>query len=161
MMKETADEIRALVARFQPELKGFRDEDIRERTDPVKWSRKEILGHLIDSACNNQQKFVRMMQQPELSFPGYAQDDWVELQKWASANYEEMIDLWVAYNRHIAFLIENVESRFLEHKITIEGTGPFTLGFIMPDYVEHMKHHLKQIFPDAELENKFVNVYGA
>ena len=160
-MKESADEIRSLIAEFEPALRRLNDEDIRDRTHPGKWARKEVLGHLIDSACNNQQKFVRMMQQRHLHFPGYAQNDWVDLQNWASADYEAMVDLWVAYNRHIAYIIENVETRFLEHTITIEDAGPFTLRFVMPDYVEHMKHHLKQIFPDATLENRFVNVYGA
>ena len=101
------------------------------------------------------------MQQPSLEFPGYAQDDWVDLQNWANADWIEMVDLFAAYNRHIAYLIETIDPKFHSHTITIEGVGPFTLGFIMPDYVEHLKHHVKQIFPDIELENKFVNVYNA
>jgi hypothetical protein len=156
-----ADEIRNLVGRFEPMLRELNDEDIRERPRPKKWARKEVLGHLIDSACNNQQKFVRMMQQPHLDFPGYAQDDWVDLQKWAAADWNTMVNLWAAYNHHVAYIIENVEPQHLANTITIEGAGPFTLEFIMPDYVEHMKHHLKQIFPDVDLTNSFVNVYGA
>ena len=142
-------------------MRELRDEEIRERPRPKKWARKEVLGHLIDSACNNQQKFVRMMQQRSVEFPGYAQDDWVDLQKWAAADWTEMVDLWAAYNRHIAYLIEHMNPDFLAHEIRIEGAGPFTLEFIMPDYVEHMKHHLKQVFPDTDLQNAFVNVYGA
>ncbi|MFK7821691.1 MAG: DinB family protein [Planctomycetaceae bacterium] len=158
---EIAAEIRALVSQFEPMMRELKDEDIRERPRPKKWARKEVLGHLVDSACNNQQKFVRMMQQPHLDFPGYAQDDWVDLQKWASADWNTMVTLWAAYNQHIAYIIENVEPQCLANTITIEGAGPFTLEFIMPDYVEHMKHHLRQIFPDVDLENAFVNVYGA
>ena len=101
------------------------------------------------------------MQQPYLDFPGYAQDDWVDLQNWAAAEWSEMIQLFSNYNQHIAYLIENVNPDFLQHTISIEGVGPFTLEFIMPDYVEHLKHHVKQIFPDIDLENKFVNVYNA
>ncbi len=160
-MKSVAAEIRKIVVDVEPKLRELDGDAIANRTSPKKWSRKEILGHLIDSACNNQQKFVRTMLQKELEFPGYRQDDWVDAQKWVKADWSEMIDLWMAYNRHIAFLIENVDEGSLSNSITIESVGPFTLEFIMPDYVEHLKHHLKQIFPDIELENSFVNVYNA
>jgi hypothetical protein len=102
-----------------------------------------------------------MMQQPHLEFPGYRQDDWVDLQNWAAADWQEMIELWESYNKHIAFLIQNVDPQYLKNTVSIEGAGPFTLEFIMPDYVEHLKHHVKQIFPDIDLENRFVNVYNA
>ena len=101
------------------------------------------------------------MQQEHLEFPGYRQDDWVDLQQWAKADWPQMVQLWSSYNHHIVFLIANVNEAFLDHTIMIEQTGPFRLGFIMPDYVEHLKHHLKQIFPDADLTPKFVNVYNA
>jgi hypothetical protein len=160
-MKNVANELREVIANVVPMLESLDESTIAIRPAPKKWSKKEILGHLIDSACNNQQKFVRMMQQPHLNFPGYAQDDWVDLQNWAAADWSEMIALWTHYNRHIAFLIETIDSKYHDHAITIEGTGPFKLEFIMPDYVEHFKHHVKQIFPDIELENNFVNVYNA
>lgn len=160
-MKATADELNQIVNDVIPQLQSLQEPQISLRPAPKKWSKKEILGHLIDSACNNQQKFVRMMQQPHLDFPGYRQDDWVDLQNWAAADWGEMIVLWSAYNRHIAFLIENADPEYLQNTITIEGTGPFTLEFIMPDYVEHLKHHVKQILPDIDLENRFVNVYNA
>jgi len=161
-MHKVADELRQIVQQVTPMLRKLEsDTTIAQRPAPKKWSRKEILGHLIDSACNNQQKFVRMMLQPELEFPGYRQDDWVDIQKWAQADWKDMVDFWSVYNGHIAYLIENVEEDLLKNSITIEGVGPFTLEFIMPDYVEHLKHHVKQIFPDIELTNQFVNVYNA
>ena len=160
-MKHIADELRKIVADVVPMLHQIEGPDIAVRPAPKKWSRKEILGHLIDSACNNQQKFVRVMQQPHLDFPGYRQDDWVDLQNWADANWKDMISLWESYNRHVAYLIETIDSRYHENTITIEGVGPFKLGFILPDYVEHLKHHVKQIFPEIDLKNEFVNVYNA
>lgn len=161
-MKKVADELRQIVKQVTPMLLGIEnDAGLARRPTPKKWSRQEILGHLIDSACNNQQKFVRMMLQSHLEFPGYRQDDWVDAQQWAQANWQEMVGLWSAYNQHVAFLIEHVDESLLQNSISIDGTGPFKLEFIMPDYVEHLKHHLKQIFPDIELTNKFVNVYNA
>lgn len=161
-LQDTAVDLREIVRRVVPMLEQIAtNTDLAVRPRPEKWSRKEILGHLIDSACNNHQKFVRMMQQTTLDFPGYRQDDWVLLQKWAQADWSEMISLWQSYNQHIAFLIENVEVEHLDHEINIESVGPFKLGFIMPDYLEHLKHHVKQIFPEIDLENSFVNVYNA
>lgn len=158
-MNEVAIELREIVNQVEPMLRSLSDPAIAQRPAPKKWSQKEILGHLIDSACNNQQKFVRMMLASNLDFPGYQQDDWVDLQNWAGADWGEMITLWVSYNQHIAYLIKTVRPEFLTHTITIDGFGPFELGFIMPDYVEHLKHHVKQIFPDIDLQNKFVDVY--
>ena len=161
-MKNVADELRQIVENVEGLLREIKsDPGLAVRPHPKKWSRKEILGHLIDSACNNQQKFVRMMQFEKLEFPGYRQDDWVDLQNWAGADWDQMIELWVSYNRHIAYLIETIDTKFYQREITIEGVGPFTLEFIMPDYVEHLKHHVKQIFPDLQMENNFVNVYNA
>ncbi len=161
-MKEVAEELRSIVTNVTPMLEAIGDDpELALRPMPEKWSRKEILGHLIDSACNNQQKFVRLMQFSRLEFPGYAQDDWVDLQNWAGADWSAMVRLWSCYNFHIAYLIETIDPKFYPHEIVIEGTGPFTLEFIMPDYVEHLKHHVKQIFPDIGLTNKFVNVYNA
>ncbi len=162
LLKSSAAELREVVGLTVAKLESIAGEpDLAKRPSPLKWSRKEILGHLIDSACNNQQKFVRMMQQNDLKFPGYQQDQWVLLQNWALADYANMVTLWKTYNQHIAWLIENVDPKHLDNTITINDTGPFTLKFIMPDYVEHLKHHVKQIFPDMDLQNKFENVYNA
>ena len=148
-----------VVSDVASKLSDLSGQEAARRSAPAKWSRKEILGHLIDSAANNHQKFVRAMQQPHLEFPGYQQDDWVSLQKWRDADWEEMIALWKAYNNHLAFLIRHVDTAHLKNEITIEGAGPFTLAFVMQDYVEHLKHHVKQIFPEMQIESKFVNVY--
>ena len=160
-MQKTAHELLSIVEFVEPKLQAIASEDITRRERPDKWSRKEVLGHLIDSACNNQQKFVRMMQQNHLDFPGYRQDDWVDLQNWADADWQQMINLWAVYNRHLAYLIANVKEDYLGNTINIEGVGPFTLEFVMPDYVEHLKHHILQIFPDIDLTTKFKNVYHA
>ena len=161
-MQAVAQELVVIIERVTPMLHSLAsDQTLATRVDPKKWCRKEILGHLIDSACNNQQKFVRMMQQPSLDFPGYRQDDWVAVQDWANADWEGMVSLWAAYNRHLAYLISNVTPDRLSNTIQIEGVGPFTLGFVMSDYVEHLKHHLRQIFPDSGITSAFVNVYHA
>ncbi len=160
-MSPTADELRKIVNDVLPLLQGMPQEEASAKLSPDKWSKIEILGHLIDSACNNQQKFVRTMAQPQGHFVGYAQDHWVASQHYGLARWEAVVQLWAAYNLHLAHVIANVDEAVLQHTITIEGVGPFTLEFIMEDYAEHLKHHLRQILPEANLESSFQNIYGA
>jgi hypothetical protein len=160
-MKETADYLRQTIAFLRPHLESISDEDASVKPAPNKWSKKEIVGHLIDSACNNQQKFVRTMAQPHLAFVGYAQDFWVDVQRYNAYDWKNLIGLWYVYNEHIAHIIEHVSPEKLPNTISIEDSQPFTLQFIMQDYVEHIKHHMKVVLPNVPIESKFENVYGA
>ncbi len=160
-MKEIAAYLRETIVFVLPQLRHITDAEASIKTRPEKWSHKEIIGHLIDSACNNQQKFVRTMQQTHLDFVGYKQDTWVALQKYNAAHWLDIIDIWDAYNRQITHIIEHVDPSVLGHTISIEASEPFTLKFIMTDYAEHLKHHLRQILPNAGLTSAFENVYNA
>ncbi len=159
-MKNVADDLRKTLEFVIPMLKNIPDSDASFKPMPNKWSKKEILGHLIDSACNNQQKFVRTMAESEAIFVGYEQDFWVESQKYNSADWQNLIDFWNAYNLHIADIIENISVEVLANRITIQNAGSFTLEFIMIDYAEHLKHHLNQIIPTLNLKNEFQNIYN-
>jgi DinB superfamily len=159
-MKDVANDLRKTVALVLPILQSIGEADSIYKPLPNKWSKKEILGHLIDSACNNQQKFVRLQAKSELEFVGYEQDFWVESQKYNSADRQNLIVLWQTYNLHIAHIIENVSVEVLTNKIKVENAGSFTLEFIMKDYVEHLKHHLNQIIPTLGLKNEFQNLFN-
>jgi hypothetical protein len=159
-MHETSENLRKTLTEVLPLLQNIGDEEASIKLLPEKWSKKEILGHLIDSACNNQQKFVRTIVSPHVDFVGYQQNFWVDSQKYNAANWHDLISFWNAYNLHLAHIIENVNHDFLANKITIENAGTFTLEFLMTDYVEHLKHHLGQILPEANLQNEFQNIYN-
>jgi hypothetical protein len=161
MTKELGEKLRKAISFAVPALKKISDEDASGRPFPGKWSKKEILGHLIDSAGNNQQKFVRMMAQKHLDFVGYQQNHWVDSQKYVGTDWPELVNFWNSFNLHLAHIIENADAEKLSNTIIIEDAGPFTLEFVMTDYLEHLKHHLKQILPDADLESNFDNVYKA
>lgn len=109
------------------------------------WSKKEILGHLIDSACNNHQRFIRAQLERHLVFPGYAQDAWVHLQSYNSEPWETLISLWKDYNLHLIHLMSRIPPEQLATLCLIGGDGPFTLQFLVADYVRHLKHHVEQI----------------
>jgi len=121
-----------------------------------KWSRKEIIGHLIDSASNNHSRFVRAQFTDELVFPGYEQNAWVESQRYQEKPWPELVALWQLYNRHILHIMKvtPADTRMkLRHKHNLHVIAsdklspdePVTLGFFMRDYVDHLKKHLDQI----------------
>lgn len=161
-MEQTAQFLIQTIEKALPMLRQISDEAASAKPRPEKWSKKEILGHLIDSASNNQHKFVRTMQAGKhVDFVGYAQNFWVEAQVYNEANWLVIIGLWENYNHHLAHIIQHTPSEKLENTISIEGSQPFTLRFIMEDYVEHVNHHLKQILPEGGFTSSFENLYNA
>ncbi len=121
-----------------------------------KWSPKEIVGHLIDSASNNHQRFVRSQFSDDLVFAGYEQEGWVRVQHYQGEPWPELVQLWKLYNQHILHLMSFIpeETRLkLRHKHNLHQIAsealsesePVTLDWFMRDYVDHMKKHLKQI----------------
>jgi hypothetical protein len=106
-----------------------------------KWSAKQVIGHLIDSAVNNLGRIVRLQIDAGQSLPGYEQMAWVNLQHYAEREWAQVLALWFALNEHVAWVIEHVEKDRLATRGVIED-APLTLGFLIADYVAHMEHHL-------------------
>ncbi len=154
-MKQTADALLTVLEEVLPLLKAIPD-DVAAVKPVGKWSKKEIVGHLLDSASNNQHKFVRTMQaEGHLDFVGYAQDFWVSSQQYQTESWENLITFWEAFNRHLAHVIRHTPESTLSNTISINGSQSFTLAFIMEDYVEHLKHHLKQILPNSSMFDQY------
>jgi hypothetical protein len=109
------------------------------------WSRKQVIGHLIDSASNNHQRFVRAAIQNSLEFPGYQQDESVRVQGIQNADWALLITLWSAYNRYLAHVIAHLPPAKLETPCRIGDDPPVTLSFLATDYLAHLLHHLRQI----------------
>jgi hypothetical protein len=145
---EYAHRLRTAVLHAAPLLLGM---DAGESARPLadgKWSPREIVGHLIDSASNNHQRFVRGQLQDDLVFLGYAQEDWVRVQHYADAPWADLVQLWRLYNLHLARVMElaPAETRLsprVKHNLAEMATA--TLDGIMLDYVEHLLHHLRQL----------------
>ncbi|MDE3059166.1 MAG: DinB family protein, partial [Bacteroidota bacterium] len=112
---------------------------------PDKWSKKEILGHLIDSASNNHQRFVRAQLSAEITLPAYEQDAWVKTQAYCNESWESLVQLWKSYNRHLLHVIVSIPENMLENYCFIGDSEPVTLKSLIEDYVRHVKHHLEQI----------------
>jgi hypothetical protein len=124
-----------------------------------KWSPREIIGHLVDSASNNHQRFVRGQLQDDLVFPGYAQEDWVRIGRYADAPWEDLVTLWRTLNLQLARVMEGTSEgvrrrprqrhSFGEIGVPLPDGEAATLEHVMADYVVHLKHHLAQIFPEG------------
>ncbi len=112
---------------------------------PGKWSRKEIVGHLIDSAANNHQRFVRAQSDP-VRLPGYAQEHWVTSQRYSKRAWRDLIDLWSSYNRHLAHVVAHIPESRRSTPCEIGEGPPVPLSHIALDYIGHLQHHLKQVF---------------
>ncbi len=138
------------IRRIGAQLMTIPDEQAAERPGEGKWSKKEILGHLIDSASNNHQRFVRLLLQKELSLPGYEQEEWVRAQAYHERPWGDLVALWAGYNLHLAQLIADVPPEALEHECRIGDAEPKNLAQLMEEYLRHLLHHIGQIFPADE-----------
>jgi len=150
------EELKKVIDRLQDHINivpskflKYSEDELRRKPSPSKWSKKELLGHLIDSAANNHHRFIKIQFMPSPLFvEGYAQNDWVRIQNYNEKDTEQLVNLWKVYNEHILFIMQNTPDKNLEIKLNAEQ--PFenadTLFFLMKDYVDHMDHHLKQIF---------------
>ena len=159
-MSETATRLREAVETATPKLLAFDDARASEPIADGKWSRKETLGHLIDSASNNHGRFVRAALSDNLIAHGYEQERWVGLQAYATAPWSSLVALWREFNLHIARVIEampdDARTRSREaHNLdeigwkTVSKSEPVTLDYFMNDYVGHMEHHLRQILDSS------------
>ncbi len=112
---------------------------------PDKWSKKEIIGHLIDSASNNHQRFVRAPRESVFVFPAYAQDYWIDRQSYNDWLWPDLLQLWRLYNFHIAHVCRRIPEENLNMECRIGSYEPASLGFLVDDYLAHQKHHLKAV----------------
>lgn len=141
-MKEIADEIRAIITDNSGPLLLMPEEVVSNKPGPDKWSKKEILGHLIDSAANNHQRFVRAGYNAAADFPAYSQNDWVRIQKYFESEWKDLIALWSAYNLHLSHIIEHLPEEALSSACNIGKEEPVSLEYVIKDYLRHLRHHM-------------------
>ena len=145
MFKTVADQLRETVLTAATRYAAMPEAEVAMKPSPDRWSKKEILGHLIDSAGNNHQRFVRAQLQGELTFPGYEQEGWARCQKYASADWKLLVNLWLTFNLHLATVIHAIPEEKESVPCTIGDDPPVTLLFLAEDYLTHMNHHLRQL----------------
>ncbi len=155
-MKQFLDEQKEFLFETYDKLEMISDGEASSKQND-KWSRKEILGHLIDSASNNHQRFVRAQFSNDLIFPGYNQDEWVRVQCYQEVNWHALIELWKSFNFLLIHDISRIPEVILTneritHNLdeiawkTVPANEPTTLEYFIKDYFGHMRHHINQLF---------------
>lgn len=155
-MKDALEDFSQTIEEAAERLRGMTEEDADVKPAPEVWSAKEMVGHLIDSAANNHQRFVRAQFTDGLDFPGYVQDEWIAAQHYGDAPWARLVELWRLYNLHLLHVVSRIPADELKrprrpHSLDriafrlVEADEAATLEYLIRDYVEHLKHHLNQI----------------
>jgi hypothetical protein len=143
MITESIKRLKILCDLIPNYLTRINEEEFCFKLNPNKWSKKEILGHLIDSAANNYQRFVRA-QFENIPAISYDQNNWNTFSYHNQTDSRQLIEFWTSYNKQIIELFKHIPEENLKRKC-IAGGNKVTLEFIINDYVTHLEHHLKQI----------------
>jgi hypothetical protein len=124
----------------------------RQPYAPGKWTRIEVLGHLLDSAAHNHQRFARALHADSLVAPGYDGDAQVRVQRYGEAPAAVVVEAWSAYNRLLGFVLAQIPEEKEQTSCSIASFPAMTLREVSFDYVAHLEHHLRQIFGAEALE---------
>lgn len=122
------------------------ESEMNQKKSPEKWSKKEILGHLIDSGINNLQRFTEIQfENKPYKIRTYKQNELVKVNDYQNAETNEIVEFWLSINNRIKTIMKLQTQKTLNYKIELEKDDITDLRFLMNDYVEHMEHHLNQI----------------
>ncbi len=149
-MNAVSEKIREIVSAARPGLLKISPESVLFKPGPEEWSKQEILGHLVDSALNNHQRFVRGALNMARDFPPYNQNQWVAVQGYNEGKWEDLVELWTQVNLHLCRIIERIPEGALENPCNIGKETPLALGFVIEDYLRHLNMHLEQILGASE-----------
>ena len=116
-----------------------------ERVTPSGWTRKQVLGHLIDSCLNNHQRFVRAAIDGEYTGPDYLQAEWVGIHGYERMTWPRLVNYWILHNELLLEVVRNIPEDRYGAICHIDGDAPVTLEFLINDYLNHLAHHMNQI----------------
>jgi hypothetical protein len=155
-MNALAIDLRQTVETAAARLMALSELQVQASAREGRWSAKEIVGHLIDSAANNHSRFVRAQATDDLAFAGYEQEYWVGVQHYDEVPWPALVGFWQAYNLHLAHVVAHIPAATLAaprspHTLdkiawqTVDPGTPTTLAYLVGDYIGHLKMHLRQI----------------
>jgi len=146
---EAVGQLQQIVAQAPSLLMAISPAEAARHASAGKWSKKQELGHLVDSACNNHQRIVRAQVEEQPSLDGYDGDQWVALHDYQAMDWKEIIECWRVMNQQLIRAASIISPRIANRKLTVGGGNPITLGFLVDDYVRHLLHHLRHIGVDV------------
>lgn len=141
-MNSTASQLLAIINEYLPELNSLNEAQSSIKPLPNKWSKKEIIGHLIDSAQNNIRRFI-VAQYEENPVIVYKQDNWVSINNYQSHSLNDLIQLWYLLNKQICSILNNSSQEMLQRSSQTDSLH--SIEWLAKDYIKHLKHHLHQI----------------
>ena len=164
-MIKNEDRLRKVVADAIPILSSYMNASAEQKDHTDQWSKKEILGHLTDSAINNHRRFIIAQQQDHMVFDGYDQVFWVAVNDYQNRDWYDIIDTWARYNHHLSQVIQLIPGRVLFRTILHHNLDkiafravPFhqvvTLDYFIKDYIDHIEHHLNQLIEAYQFVNE-------
>jgi hypothetical protein len=145
MPKELGQIFQRRLDQAEARLSQIEEQQAAEPLRPGGWLRKEMLGHLIDSAANNHQRFVRATLDGHYEGPEYEQESWVRLHGYAELPWATLLNIWRDRNTVLARIVERIEEQRLQAPCKIGDGAPATLQFVIEDYLRHLDHHVGQI----------------
>jgi hypothetical protein len=150
-MKQTIQELDQIVQEYSKKIRAISETEFSAKTLPHKWSKKEVLGHLIDSAQNNLRRFICGQYESIPPKIVYEQNNWVTSNNYADADSAEVITLWQLVNKRIIAVLTQMPSSAYSMKCDTGKTNSqlYSIEWLAEDYVRHMKHHLNQILPKS------------
>ncbi len=141
-MHSIAFELEAVIDQHTAALHAMLKDKMTYKPSPFKWSKKEILGHMIDSAQNNIRRFI-VAQYEESPVITYKQDDWVAISNYQSYDLADLINLWHLMNKHVAIILKNLSPDMMQR--TSQTESSHTIEWLAQDYLKHLRHHLHQV----------------
>jgi CRISPR/Cas system endoribonuclease Cas6 (RAMP superfamily) len=141
-MQTIINQLEKIIIDYTPLLKQLREADFTHKPSPVKWSGKEYLGHLIDSAQNNIRRFV-VAQHEEKPFIIYHQEKWVTAANYQHYPLKDLVDFWVLINKHLAIILKNIPEEYVGREVQTQELH--TIQWLAADYNKHLLHHLHQV----------------
>jgi hypothetical protein len=141
-MESLVVELGEIIERHVPALLALSEDKLTLKSSPTKWSKKEVLGHLVDSAQNNIRRFI-VAQHEELPLIIYNQDKWVAAVNYQQYDSKDLIQLWKLLNKHMIVVLKNITPELAERQC--QTGGPHTIEWLANDYVTHLRHHLHQV----------------
>ena len=141
-MQSIALQLESIIDQYVAALKAVHESEMIYKPSPSKWSKKEILGHMIDSAQNNIRRFI-VAQYEENPTINYNQDKWVAVVNYQQYDLQNLINLWYLLNKHISLILKNTSEEIAQRKCQTKELH--TLEWLAQDYIKHLRHHLHQV----------------
>jgi hypothetical protein len=150
-LKKTVEELLGIIDSFNEKISALSENEFHAKPLPEKWSKKEVLGHLIDSAQNNLRRFIVGQYETTPANIIYEQDFWVSANGYQQMKKEEILSLWKLTNHRIAAVLSNMPASNYTKTVNTgkNEVSLRSLEWLAADYVKHMKHHLNQIIPNS------------